>query len=195
VGGGSRTVIEGRIQREMRNETPGGYAVLGEYTDMAGARRAIDALQFNGVEAGNIALLGAAAKAVREADARTNMADRDTPLIWRILWRGFLWSIAGGVLGVALGLVLTLSGVEVFGGDNAALQIASWAMFAHVAGALWGAYAAISSGGAWEATFLAADVEGRVIVGVRAAPGADAERIARIMREKDAVRVSAPPAA
>ena len=179
----------------MSDETPGGYAVLGEYTDMAGARRAIDALQFNGVEAGNIALLGAAAKAVREADARTNMADRDTPLIWRIVWRGFLWSIVGGVLGVALGVVLTLSGVEVFGGDNAALQIASWAMFAHVAGALWGAYAAISSGGAWEATFLAADVEGRVIVGVRAAPGADLERIARIMREKDAVRVIAPPAA
>jgi hypothetical protein len=178
----------------MQDQTPGGYAVLGEYADMAGARRAIDALQFSGVEAGNIALLGAAAKAVRAADARANMADRDTPLIWRILWRGFLWSIVGGLVGLALGLAFTFSGIGAFGGDNAALQIASWAMFGHVAGALWGAYAAISGGGAWEATFAAADVEGRVIVGVRAAPGADIERIARILREKDAVRVTPPSA-
>ncbi|HYM14568.1 MAG TPA: hypothetical protein VEZ14_03340 [Dehalococcoidia bacterium] len=173
----------------MTAEPYASYAVLAEYADLAGARRAIDALQFSGVEAGDIALLGAAAVAARRADTRTNMAARDTPLIWRILWRGFLWSIVGGVLGVALGLVFTFSGVDVFGGDNVALQVASWAMFFHVAGALWGAYAAISGGGAWEATFMAADVEGRVLLGVRAAPGADAARIARTLREKDALRV------
>jgi len=177
----------------MSDETFGGYAVLAEYPDLAGARRAIDALQFSGVESGSIALLGAAASAARRADARSNMAERDTPLIWRILWRGFWWSIAGGVLGVAMGFAFTFAGVEVFGGDNMALQVASWAMFAHVAGALWGAYAAISSGDAWESTFLSADVDGRVIVGVRSDED-DIARIARILREKDAVRVFGAPA-
>lgn len=179
----------------MPDNVYGGYAVLAEYADMEAARRAIDALQFNGVEAGRIALLGAAAEAARRADAKANMAERDTPLIWRILWRGLLWSIVGGVVGVALGLIFTVSGVEVFGGDNLALQVASWAMFAHIAGALWGAYAAISSGGAWEATFMAADVHGPVILGVRASSDGDVQRVERILREKQALRTFGPPAA
>jgi len=174
----------------MNIDAKDGYGVVAEYADMAAARRAIDALQFGGVEATRIALLGEAAESARRADAQRNMAGRDTPLMWRIIWRGFLWSIVGGVLGVALGLVFGLLGVGLPGyGGSLGIQIASWAMFAHVAGALWGAYAAISSGDAWEATFQSGPT-GPVVIGVRTDDPREIERSARILREKQANSVS-----
>ena len=69
------------------------------------------------------------------------------PTLGRVFWSGFWWSIAGGAVGAMLGLIVGLLGWGLPGTpDNIAVQIASWAMFLHVAGALAGCYAALDTG-------------------------------------------------
>lgn len=125
------------------------------YGDMDGARRGIEALQNDGVEAGTISLSGEGADAAKRiASSQRNTNASDAPIIARVVWRCVLWSIVGAVAGIGVGLALGTSGLTLPGmSNNLAIQVASWAMFLHVGGALWGAYAGISSGSAWALTF------------------------------------------
>jgi hypothetical protein len=162
------------------------------YPNMEGARRAIDALQNDGVEANSISLSGEGADAAkRMADSQRNTSASDAPILGRVIWRCVLWSIVGAVLGVAIGLAFGLSGLLLPGtSNNVALQVASWAMFLHVGGALWGAYAGISSGSAWELTFQPAGDNGRVFVNVAATNERESARAERVLRSKSALSVS-----
>lgn len=159
---------------------------------MVVARRAIEALQNDGVEANIITLSGEGADAAkRRADSQRNHNASDAPIIGRVIWRCVLWSIVGGGLGVVVGLVLGGSGLTLPGSsNNLALQVASWAMFFHVGGALWGAYAGISSGSAWELTFQPVSGGGRVFVDVAAENEQESQRAERILRGKSALTVT-----
>jgi hypothetical protein len=68
------------------------------------------------------------------------------------------------------------------------LQVASWAMFLHVGGALWGAYVGISNGRAWELTFQPVE-SGRVFVNVAASNEHGGHRAERVLRSKAALSV------
>ena len=163
------------------------------YADMQGARRAIDALQNDGVEANSIALTGEGADAARRiANGSRNTNASDAPILGRVIWRCVLWSIVGAILGAGVGFVLGLSGLTFPGvSNNMAIQIASWAMFLHVGGALWGAYAGISNGSAWALTFQPIGSEGgRVFVNVAASNEHDSHRAERILRSKAAVVIT-----
>lgn len=164
------------------------HGVRGTFTDMAGARRGIDALQFGGIEANDITLSGEGAAQAEQLASRTHTGASDAPIIWRVVWRGFWWSIAGGVLGAAIGAILGLSGLSLPGTSNSmVLQIVSWAMFMHVGGAILGVYAGVTTGSAWELTFQ--PVEGAVTVAVRSADIGTIAKAERIMREKQATSV------
>ena len=162
------------------------------FANMEGARRAIDALQNDGVEAGTISLSGEGADAARHmANSQRNTNASDAPILGRVIWRCVLWSIVGAVLGAGVGLAFGLSGVLLPGTSNGvAIQVASWAMFLHVGGALWGAYAGISSGSAWELTFQPAGDNGRVFVNVSATDERESMRAERVLRSKSALNVS-----
>ena len=134
-----------------------------------------------------IRLLGAAADAARAADARTNSAARDRPLVWRIFWRGVLWSLVGTPVGALLGLTLGLAGLEVI---NLWFTVLLWALFGHLLGGMWGAYAALSTGDAWEMTFQ--DVEGMPIVVAVRIEG-DAARVERVLRANTPTAVGTAP--
>jgi hypothetical protein len=158
--------------------TIGELDVTATYADMAAARRAIDALQYGGIDPSQIRLLGAAADAARAADARTDTSARDVPMIWRVFWRGVLWSIIGAPAGAVAGLALGLAG---FVAINIWITIAVWALFGHLMGGMWGAYAALSIGDAWEMTFQ--DVEGMpVVVAVHVESAETADRVERMLR-------------
>lgn len=165
--------------------------MTGTYDDMPSARRAVDALQYAGIEAGHISLAGEGAEeAVRLLNASSNTSANDRPILSRVFWRGFWWSVVGALAGAALGLLFnswTLGFVE--GAGSPAIQIATWAMFGHVAGALWGCYAAITSGEAWGLTFQPV-VGGALRISVRSADPRDLARAERVFREKQAVAVS-----
>ena len=82
-------------------QEPARYGIVGEYEDMASARRAIDALQFSGIEARNITLEGELAdRAARQAPRNTT--GRERPLIWHVIFR----AVAGGAIGLGVGAVL-----------------------------------------------------------------------------------------
>ncbi len=159
---------------------------------MEGARRAIDALQNDGVEAGSISLSGEGADAAkRMANSQRNTNASDAPILGRVIWRCVLWSAVGAVLGAGVGLAFGLSGVSLPGTSNSvALQVASWAMFLHIGGALWGAYAGISSGSAWELTFQPTGDDGRVFVNVAATNERDSVRAERVLRSKAALSIT-----
>jgi hypothetical protein len=117
------------------------WKVSALFAGMEGARRAIDALQNDGVEASVIMLSGEGADAAkRMAGSQRNTNATDAPIIGRVVLRCVLWSIVGGLLGVGVGFAFATSGLTLPGtSNNLALQVASWAMFMHVGGALWGA--------------------------------------------------------
>jgi hypothetical protein len=149
------------------------------YPDMTAARAAIDALQYGGIDPADIRLLGRAADAARRADERRNSTARDVPLVWRVFWRGVLWSLIGTPVGALLGAVLVAAGLVVI---NWWFTVLMWALFEHLLGGIWGAYAALGIGDAWEMTFQ--DIEGMPIVVAVRAVTADAEaRVERILRD------------
>jgi hypothetical protein len=108
-----------------------------------------------------------------------------------VIWRCAFWSMLGGVLGAGVGFALGSSGLGTFPGmsNSLPLQVASWAMFLHVGGALWGAYVGISNGRAWELTFQPVE-SGRVFVNVAASNEHDGHRAKRVLRSKAALSVS-----
>jgi hypothetical protein len=187
-------MTEGDPMVRVTREASPSHHVRGTVSGMAQARRAIDALQFAGIEANDISLAGeGAAAAARLADSSTNSARSDAPIIWRVAWRGFWWSVWGAIAGVAAGFVFGLSGLTLPGTSNSmALQIVSWGMFLHVGGAIVGVYAAITSGSAWELTFQ--PVEGPVVIAVRSGDVRHVARAERVLREKGASDVRRDPA-
>ena len=175
----------------MASETSRRYNVVASYADMEGARRAIDALQFSGIDAVDISLLGERAhEAADRANSERNTTSRDQPMVMRILGRAVRWGIAGAAIGALLGLVLWALGVQFARiGDSAAVTIGSWALFGLIGGTLIGAMSAISNSEAWALTFEPVD-EGNVLVGVHSEQDRDAEHAVEILRSKEPLSVS-----
>ena len=168
------------------------WKVSALFAGMEGARRAIEALQNDGIEANTISLSGEGADAAKRlASSQRNTNASDAPILARVIWRCVWWSIVGAVLGVGVGFAFGSSGLTFPGTSNSmALQVASWAMFLHVAGALWGAYAGISSGQAWELTFQPVGADsGRVFVNVAAANEHESRRAERVLRSKSPLAI------
>lgn len=167
------------------------YNVVGAYVEMRDAREAIEALEFAGVEASDISLLGeVAAEAAERADEETNTAARDRGIISRVAGRAILFGSTGAIAGAILGLLLAGIGAEFARvGDSVAVQAASWGLFGAIVGSLIGAYSAFAIGRAWELTFEPAG-GGEVLVGVHSEDAKEAEKAARVLREKGALRVA-----
>jgi hypothetical protein len=126
-------------------DTPGSGAELTvACADLDEARATVAALRGHGVPVQAIAI-------ARPPTAKRPEARARAPLMMRVLWRGFWWSAVGAVAGAVVGLVLARFDIGIPGtGVGPALQVASWAMFLHVAGALGGAYLVLTEGGGWE---------------------------------------------
>ncbi|MBF6600918.1 MAG: hypothetical protein IVW36_10460 [Dehalococcoidia bacterium] len=170
---------------------PATVDVSATYGSAAAARRAIEALQYAGIDPSQIRLLGAAVDAARAADARPNASGRDLPMVWRVFWRGLLWSVIGTPAGALVGLALGLAG---FVAINLWITIALWALFGHLLGGIWGAYAALSIGDAWEMTFQDAEAA-PVIVSVRI-EGSSGQlgRVEQLLRDGGPSAVAVRPA-
>jgi hypothetical protein len=154
--------------------------VTAVYRNARDARRAIEALQADGIDAGRIRLARGGAPgeiSLRHAG--------DAPILWRVVWRGFWWSVVGAIAGLAVGLVFGLNDFGLPGFDaNLPLQLTVWGMFLHIAGALYGAYTALATGSAWEMTFGGAD--GDLALAVMPRDHRQRERITGIMRNAGA---------
>jgi hypothetical protein len=114
--------------------------LIATYADDAGMRRAVAGLRAAGVSDDAISFVGKFAE--RSANDASLVGD-DRGVIMRIFWAGLIWGGLGAVLGAAIGYALARLS---FPTDNIAIQVASWAMFTHIAATLWAAYAVIYNG-------------------------------------------------
>ncbi len=107
----------------------------------------------------------------------------------RVFWSGFWWSVIGAGFGAALGLVVGLLGLGLpETADNIAIQIVSWAMFAHVLGALLGCYLVLDTGDRFARKPDHHDTAA-TLVRVQASDAEAAANAERIMREAGAISV------
>lgn len=175
----------------MARETLARFNVVAAYSDMQHARKAIDALQFSGIEVRDISLTGEGAhRAAEAANSAINTTERDRPMLWRIITRAIVWGVVAAGIGALLGLLLSAIGLQFPRAvDSPALQIGSWALFGAIVGTLWGAYSGVSGGEAWELTFQP-DRGGRVLVEVHSDKQEEIARAEQILREKDALTVA-----
>jgi hypothetical protein len=167
------------------------YEVIGTYLEMRGAREAIQALEFAGVEVRDIELLGKVADdAAEKADQEQVTVTRDAGIVWRVARHAILFGIAGGIAGTVIGFILAGVGAEFAQiGDSPAIGAASWGLFGVIVGALVGLYTAFAIGAAWELTFEPVE-DGEVLVGVHSDDAREVEKAARVLRAKGAVRVA-----
>lgn len=94
------------MSQQSRAPQPAVTAVVARYAEMAHARRAFNALQNHGVDGSDIRLAGHEAQASkRRAEAPGAFEDFDERLVRHVGPRVALGAAAGGLLGVALGLV------------------------------------------------------------------------------------------
>jgi len=113
--------------------------LVASYADADAARRAVVTLRGAHVPEAAISLVGEAAA---RAETAAELVREDRSVIWRIFWAGLIWGGAGAIGGAALGYALALLAWPT---GNVAIQVASWAMFVHIAATLWAAYAVIDS--------------------------------------------------
>lgn len=159
-----------------------GTNVIAVFGDAAAASTAAAALVAAGFAPDVVAVLGDTAKGTSVPAAR------DVPLFGRIFWWIILWGAAGAVIGVAVGIAFTTSGIGPGGWRGVAIQVAGWAMFAHVLASLLAAYFVLGNR-ATRASVRAVDTRGRHMVTVRAAGETAATRAEALLREARAASV------
>jgi hypothetical protein len=90
------------------------------------ARAALEALVVAGIKREQISL-------------RTTTPNTEAPFLTRLVITIVLWSLAGGVIGAALGALLWLL-LGPSGTGGLIIQIVSWIIFGHLIGGLWAGY-------------------------------------------------------
>lgn len=143
------------------------YNVMATFPDMAAARHAIGSLEQNGVDAGDISLLGPAAE---EAQEQAETHERDDDLLDKgtktFLGGAAAGSAVGGVIGFLAGLAaFALPGVgPVVAGGVWATTLGGAAAGGGVGSAVAG-YSKIKQSEAWELASRSVDT-GQAVVGV-----------------------------
>jgi hypothetical protein len=166
------------------------FNVVAVYPDMGAARKALDALERAGVEAGEISLLGKRAEeAAGDIDTRT----RDDRMVKQVGKRAAAGAAAGTAAG---GLVGFIAGAVAFAipGVGPVLGAGVWASTAAGAvaggsiGGVVGGVTSLDMTEAWELTYESVK-GGRVLVGVHSDDRRNVDRGAQVLREHDAIRV------
>ncbi|HEY8490851.1 MAG TPA: low temperature-induced protein [Dehalococcoidia bacterium] len=160
------------------------YNVVAVFPDMAAARDAILALERAGIEAQEISLLGRRAQEA-EAEAQTEVADRDAGVARDVTKAAAAGTAAGTAAGGALGF---LAGALAFGipGVGPVVGAGIWAATLGGAitggsiGGLVGGTAALPQNEAWELTYESVKA-GHVVVGVHSQEKADVDAAAQTL--------------
>jgi hypothetical protein len=157
--------------------------VVASLPDAASARRAETALLAAGVSPASIIVAGAPA-----GGAARSPAEREGHFLWRLVLIVVVWSVVGTLIGVVMGLALNAAGIGPEGGAGILIQIASWAVFAHLIAGMWAGYALLTRSESRQAAALPG---GRVVISVQCSDASETARVTSIMRAAGATAVTA----
>jgi hypothetical protein len=165
------------------------HNVVAVLPDMDEARGAIDALSRAGIDGAKISLLGPAAE---EAD-RPDTAERDEMVTRRVEKRAAIGAATGTATGGAIGFLAGLAAFAIPGvGPVVGTGVWAATIGGGVAGgAVGGVVGGISSFDmteAWELTHESVGA-GHVLVGVHAKDAAEVDKGARILEEREPLRI------
>ncbi len=145
------------------------WRVVGAFVDGETARAAAEALRVAGVPGEAIAVAGGeSARPTREREER---------FLGRLVLIVVAWSMVGTAVGAAMGLILNALSIGPGGTGGLLIQVASWAIFAHLVAGMWAGYALLTKGESREPVRHRAD--GQAVVRV-AGSGDDARERAEV---------------
>jgi hypothetical protein len=154
---------------------------VASFPDAATARRAETALLAAGFAPTSIVIAG-----VGPATSERR-PEREERFLGRLVLIVVFWSIVGTLVGAVMGLLFNAAAIGPEGGAGIGIQIASWAIFAHLIAGMWAGYALLTRGESREpATHIPG---GRAVVSVQTTAGERA-RIETILRSAGATAVS-----
>ena len=105
--------------------------LIGQFADGDQANAAVEALIAAGIPAGAISVAGAG-------------SGHEGRFLGRIVILIILWSIPGGALGAATGLLLAFAGIGPEGTTGAVVQVVSWLIIGHLLAGMWAGYALLA---------------------------------------------------
>jgi hypothetical protein len=177
-------------RKDLPEQVLAQFNVVAVYSDMETARKAIDALERGGVEAGQISLLG---KRVDEAAGDVDTRTRDERMAKHVGKRAAAGAAAGtaagGVAGFIAGAVaFAIPGVGPVLGAGVWASTAAGAVAGGSVGGVVGGVSSLDMTEAWELTYESVS-GGRVLVGVHSDDPGDVDRSEQVLRDHDAIRV------
>jgi hypothetical protein len=164
-------------------DAPVTIRVVASFSDAASARHGETALLAAGIAPSSIVVAGAGPVAPAPPP------EREEHFLGRLVLIVVLWSVVGTFVGVIMGLIFNAAGIGPEGGAGIGIQVASWAIFAHLIAGMWAGYALLTRGESREpATRIPG---GRAVVSVHAQAGDEQARVTSILRSAGATAVSA----
>lgn len=107
----------------------GPSTLTARFADPRQAQAAIDALLAAGFPAASVSITGPALAAGHEGR-----------FLGRVVILIVLWSIPGGAIGAALGLLLAFAGIGPGGTTGTVVQVVSWLIIGHLLAGMWAGY-------------------------------------------------------
>jgi hypothetical protein len=164
--------------------------VVATFEDLAHARKALDALEAGGIEAGDVSLLG---RQPEEAAHAADTSQRDQAATADVAKRAVTGAAAGSVTGGVLGF---LAGAVAFGlpGVGPVVGAGIWAATAGGAvaggavGGMVGGVAKLDMNPDWELTYEDVAV-GRTLVAVHARDDDEGERALRVLEKEQPLKL------
>jgi hypothetical protein len=115
------------------------WRAVGAFHDVASARAAAEALRVAGFADSAITIAGG-------AEAQRSPREREERFLRRRVLIVVAWSIVGTGVGVVMGFVFNALGIGPGGTGGMLIQVATWAIFAHLIAGMWAGYALLTKG-------------------------------------------------
>lgn len=157
--------------------------MVASFADAAAARAAMERLRALGFAPDALELVGGAPAPAVCAQ------HRDAPVLSSVFWQILVWGTVGAVIGAVAGVAFVATGIGPGGPVGVGLQVAGWAMFAHIIASLWAGYIVLGTRSTRELTWQP-QRQGRILVRVRCATPDEPDRASSELRAAGASGVA-----
>jgi hypothetical protein len=157
------------------------WRVVGAFDHAASARAAADALRAAGFADDAITIAGG-------APTTAPKREREERFLGRLVLIVVAWSMVGTAVGALMGLIFNALSIGPGGTGGLLIQVASWAIFAHLIAGMWAGYALLTKGESREPVRHRAD--GQAVVSVAGSAEDARAHAAHVLRDAGATAIA-----